>query len=572
MAGELAQSALLADMSEGPEGLEAVSSLRDFEQRGLDAGTRSSILDAWGRTLFQNTKSVITRGRSDSGPAVVSTLRDFEQRELEEGARSSLLDSWGRTLFQQTTTAVENTVENTKSALTRRDSRSPRGASAERPDPADFPAQVITRCSWCGNNASQAKLPANEGPRQWSLPRKPQYRCSACAGALCPCDNFPSCDGMAKRLPLWDDALCTECDDRDRAKAQAVLGAMGQIVDEWGVKTSQLVDHVKEHSEGLADKTQIKGMVDKINHDFSKYADHVATTLPTPRRVGEGVAGSVQDVQRQVGGTSDESSAKYFGQMLGHLKEHSHNVFVNVTKGIEDHSEQFTKEVEGHSDKLLRDVGNNITRTLEHINSDHEAAATHGQAGEWDAQRKDAAALERALLTGLSDDTFHENLRNSLQREVSGTFPPNAAVHRREVASGDERGSFKSNSSLEEAQLAQLVREFEVRQQAEMEPWEVVRDVLLTWPCGPEKEYIAKCSHLINQQVWVERWLRTSNRGGSGKVEETVRRLLKHVAWRSAYGVEGILQEDWSAHDARNEMYSPVSLSLVRLYTLAARH
>ncbi|MGB1603842.1 MAG: hypothetical protein ACPIOQ_64520, partial [Promethearchaeia archaeon] len=60
-------------------------------------------------------------------------------------------------------------------------------------------------------------------------------------------------------------------------------------------------------------------------------------------------------------------------------------------------------------------------------------------------------------------------------------------MHRTEVASGDERGSFKSNSSLEEAQLAQLVREFEVRQQAEMEPWEVVRDVLLTWPCGPEK-------------------------------------------------------------------------------------
>jgi len=55
--------------------------------------------------------------------------------------------------------------------------------------------------------------------------------------------------------------------------------------------------------------------------------------------------------------------------------------------------------------------------------------------------------------------------------------------------------------------------------------------------------------------VWVERWLRTSNRGGAGKVEETVRRLLKHVAWRFSYRVEGILDEDWSAYDVRNEMF-----------------
>ena len=100
-----------------------------------------------------------------------------------------------------------------------------------------------------------------------------------------------------------------------------------------------------------------------------------------------------------------------------------------------------------------------------------------------------------------------------------------------------------------------LLRDWEQRQEAEMEPWEVVRDVLLTWPCSPAKEHIASCRHLLEQQVFVERWLRTSNRGGEGKVRETVRRLLKHVAWRFEYKVEGILEEDWQGHDVRHEMY-----------------
>jgi len=56
-------------------------------------------------------------------------------------------------------------------------------------------------------------------------------------------------------------------------------------------------------------------------------------------------------------------------------------------------------------------------------------------------------------------------------------------------------------------------------------------------------------------QVFVERWLRTSNRGGAGKVEETIRRLIKHVAWRYQYKVDSIMEEDWAAHDARNEMF-----------------
>jgi hypothetical protein len=100
-----------------------------------------------------------------------------------------------------------------------------------------------------------------------------------------------------------------------------------------------------------------------------------------------------------------------------------------------------------------------------------------------------------------------------------------------------------------------MMKEWMQRQEAEMEPWEVVRDVLLTWPCSPTKEHIDSCRHLLQQQVFVERWLRTSNRGGTEKVEECVRRLLKHVAWRYAYKVDGILDEDWSSYDMRNEMY-----------------
>ena len=181
------------------------------------------------------------------------------------------------------------------------------------------------------------------------------------------------------------------------------------------------------------------------------------------------------------------------------------------------------------------------------------------------------AGLELAMVAGLTQPEFENNIRHTMATE--GLLSAGAG----KVAASEHGGRGLADASMATDALRQgdavlhaalppgtpqdacwqekMMAEWLQRQEAEMEPWEVVRDVLLTWPCSPTKEHIDSCRHLIQQQVFVERWLRTSNRGGTGKVEETVRRLLKHVAWRYEYKVDGILDEDWSAHDVRNEMY-----------------
>jgi hypothetical protein len=203
-------------------------------------------------------------------------------------------------------------------------------------------------------------------------------------------------------------------------------------------------------------------------------------------------------------------------------------------------------------------------------------------------KRASSLELEMTLLIGMSQPEFEDTVRNSLLTE--GFLPAGSDGGSHVAASGDggreskhrqdalvgvaaearrqdttTEGERQENVSPQASlppgipqdawRQEQMMKEWMQRQEAEMEPWEVVRDVLLTWPCSPTKEHIDSCRHLLQQQVFVERWLRTSNRGGTEKVEECVRRLLKHVAWRDAYKVDGILNEDWSTYDMRNEMY-----------------
>ena len=216
------------------------------------------------------------------------------------------------------------------------------------------------------------------------------------------------------------------------------------------------------------------------------------------------------------------------------------------------------------------------------------------RAGSAELVEVDGAELEKAMLAGLSNPAFEESLRHTMPVEgfvlpIEGAGggagaaacleqparrPLNAAscegvggalrssllpvelsldTQGSEALECSDQGS--QRGSVDQEVFDQIFSEWKERGEAEMEPWEVVRDVLLTWPCSPTKEHVAKCSHLLERRVFVERWLRTSNRGGTGKVEETVRRLLKHVAWRYDYRVEGIMDEDWAAYDARNEMF-----------------
>ena len=144
------------------------------------------------------------------------------------------------------------------------------------------------------------------------------------------------------------------------------------------------------------------------------------------------------------------------------------------------------------------------------------------------------AEIERSMVTGLSNETFTTGLANTLETEgfllVQNAAPhgrnPKEAVAdtcarerqeqdvgprervgapalrlRTDVVEGVGEGVLVVES---EVLYAKLLREFSEQQEAVMEPWEVVRDVLLTWPCGPHKEQIESCRYLLEQQVWVE--------------------------------------------------------------------
>jgi hypothetical protein len=92
-----------------------------------------------------------------------------------------------------------------------------------------------------------------------------------------------------------------------------------------------------------------------------------------------------------------------------------------------------------------------------------------------------------------------------LKLNLTNLVPPAAVM----PSSSSSRGSISERSPGEgtarEVWIREMqeiiVREWEVKQEAEMEPWEVVRDILLTWPTSPEKEHIGCCRHLLEQQV-----------------------------------------------------------------------
>ena len=163
-------------------------------------------------------------------------------------------------------------------------------------------------------------------------------------------------------------------------------------------------------------------------------------------------------------------------------------------------------------------------------------------------KRASSLELEMTLLIGMSQPEFEDTVRNSLLTE--GFLPAGSdggshvaasgdggreSKHRQDALVGVAAEARRQDTTTEgerqenvspQASLPpgtpqdawwqeQMMKEWMQRQEAEMEPWEVVRDVLLTWPCSPTKEHIDSCRHLLQQQVFVERWLRTSNRGGT---------------------------------------------------------
>ena len=355
--------------------------VRHEVQDGRAGAAAGGVLDNFGRDVVGQffTKGEELR-RAISGAGKGAPLQDFAQRELDEGQRSVLLERLGRDLFQHTTVAVENT---TKTVLRSRQSprpedgepRSLEDGEEESPSkPSNPRMELEARCPWCAEVCAHSVLSArtdHDGPAvQMLLQRKQEYVCGRCGKQTCPCDKHAACQGLAKRMALWDDALCKPCDDAERAEAQAFLGMMSQIVD--GVKDGSgtviggvvdgvvdhskglvegsgnviggvvdgvvdgsrgLVDDVKEHSELMADKSHFKGMVQKLNSDFSKLGESGKDFVGNiASAAGGAVGGAVEGVVRvggagaaaggevEAGAVDDDGSGKYLQLMLGHIK------------------------------------------------------------------------------------------------------------------------------------------------------------------------------------------------------------------------------------------------------------
>jgi len=160
------------------------------------SGETSKAVDLLGGETSKLVEHV--RERSE-GMSTDKSFRELEQRELQEGNRSSLLDAFGRDLFRHSTEAVENT---TKQVLER--TTSPRMSQDDEPTPsfAESP-EIEARCSWCDASSTHTLVDEDRAAQHVvALPiaRKPEYECASCTRRTCPCDNhFASCHGMAKR-------------------------------------------------------------------------------------------------------------------------------------------------------------------------------------------------------------------------------------------------------------------------------------------------------------------------------------------------------------------------------------
>lgn len=84
----------------------------------------------------------------------------------------------------------------------------------------------------------------------------------------------------------------------------------------------------------------------------------------------------------------------------------------------------------------------------------------------------------------------------------------------------------------------------------EEEPWEAVRDALLTWE-GPERAHVDVWRAHLSRKGFVTRWL-TSSKGDANLAAE---RLMKHLKWRCDWGLHRMGDEDWACEDAKGEMY-----------------
>ncbi len=220
--------------------------------------------------------------QDDSGKAHAwlhpAELKELEQRREEEGTEALL--KLGHHILQHTTAVVENIGDTTHRVLDRLPSKEESEVSLSG---ASFDGSLVleTKCAWCQQMSLHTYVPLIHSGPQLPFPRKPQYECVICSSFTCHCDYHSTCAGLAKRQPLWDEALCATCDDRDRAEAEAHLGFIAtlpssnlrSLINPSISQTSKLVDHVKEQSEQMAKNTDkgahIMGMVEKLSSDFS---------------------------------------------------------------------------------------------------------------------------------------------------------------------------------------------------------------------------------------------------------------------------------------------------------------
>jgi hypothetical protein len=67
---------------------------------------------------------------------------------------------------------------------------------------------------------------------------------------------------------------------------------------------------------------------------------------------------------------------------------------------------------------------------------------------------------------------------------------------------------------------------------------------------------VDKYRAMVCRRAWLMRWVV----GSANDLLRAFRRILVHLRWRQEYGLDTIMDEDWSKHDARGEMCVPCAL------------
>lgn len=364
---------------------------------------------------------------------------------------------------------------------------------------------IEARCSHCEEECTHRLVERNNV-------RKDEYCCSKCSERTCKCLKFDTCHGAAKSNFLWDDALCTEC---DHAVEQFASGDIS--------------------IQALVDELQLQGVTVRENEPCpASNATEITEEKIELRHPGRDAV-----IKECLAGSESIEA------FCSHCSTTSKHQLVERHRARKD--EYICTACTERTCKCLKygichgaAKSNFLWDDALCGECDRQFAASHSTRGrpEYEKrgrEREDALNRNFEAMMVMADE---ERMSRVPSEEKSLVSPDNVVSLKKAL----------------QQQVSKIPRPFKkiTRRKPDdvLEPWEVLRDALLSYPCPQQRADVEKYRKMCCHKAWLNRWII----GSEMDPAYAMRRILVHLKWRQDYKLDTIMDEDWSEFDARGEM------------------